>query len=81
LQELLAAPLFGLEEEPWKSQPRQMPEEYESWVDAQIFSLQASNMFTNFKDMIDPLYKTKRKSNLDNLWKQIDQVNLLGLCS
>ncbi|KAF8199716.1 hypothetical protein BJ912DRAFT_950065 [Pholiota molesta] len=81
LQELLAAPLFGLEEEPWKSQPRQMPEEYESWVDAQIFSLQASNMFTNFKDMIDPLYKTKRKSNLDNVWKQIDQVNLLGLCS
>ncbi|KDR75158.1 hypothetical protein GALMADRAFT_249095 [Galerina marginata CBS 339.88] len=72
LQELLSAPLFGPEGEEWKKQPRQMPEEYERWVDAQIYSERATNMFASFKDIIFPLEKTRRKSELDAMWKQIN---------
>ncbi|KJA27891.1 hypothetical protein HYPSUDRAFT_35071 [Hypholoma sublateritium FD-334 SS-4] len=79
LQELLEAPLFGSGGETWKKQPRQMPEEYESWVDAQLFSEKASNLFATFKDMIFPLERTRNKSVLDRMWKQIDQ-NYISTC-
>ncbi|KAF8973070.1 hypothetical protein BDZ97DRAFT_1779193 [Flammula alnicola] len=72
LQELLEASLFGPEGEAWKQQPRQMPEEYESWIDAQIYSGKASNMFAAFKDIIFPLEKTRNRPVLDNMWKQIN---------
>ncbi|KIM45307.1 hypothetical protein M413DRAFT_441989 [Hebeloma cylindrosporum] len=79
LQELLEAPLFGAEGEAWKQQPRQMPEEYESWVDAQIYSERASNMIANFKDVFISLDKTRNKTVLDNIWNQMNS-NYISVC-
>lgn len=70
---MLSAPLFG-EGEEWKKEPRSMPEEREQWNDASILSEQASDKYTNYKDIIFPLEKTRRKDVLDNMWKQIDEV-------
>lgn len=78
LQELLSAPLFGPEGEEWKKQPRQMPEEYEKWVDAQLYSEKASNLFASFKDTILPLEKTRKQNVLDDMWKQINSVRTSG---
>ncbi|KAF9529234.1 hypothetical protein CPB83DRAFT_852909 [Crepidotus variabilis] len=72
LQELLNAPLFGADGDNWKKQPRQMPEEYENWVDAQLYSTQASEMTANFKDVIFPLEKAKKQSVIDTMWKHIN---------
>ena len=55
-----------------------MPEEYESWIDAQIYSQRASNNIT-FKDLIFPLEKTKHKAVLDSMWKNINLVSFLSL--
>ncbi|KAG6920263.1 hypothetical protein DXG01_005032 [Tephrocybe rancida] len=72
LQQLLEAPLAGPEGEAWKAEARQMPADYESWVDAQIFSQKASAKYANYKDVIFPLEKTKTKTVLDNMWKYIN---------
>jgi hypothetical protein len=53
-----------------------MPEEYESWVDAQIFSEKASNMIANFKDALFSLDRTRNKTVLDNIWNQMNAVGL-----
>ncbi|PPQ87476.1 hypothetical protein CVT25_008212 [Psilocybe cyanescens] len=73
LQELLSAPLFGPEGEAWLKEPHQMPEEYELWTDAQIYSGKATELYAAFKDTIFPLEKTRRKEVLDKMWNQIDQ--------
>ncbi|KAG6866749.1 hypothetical protein C0991_011408 [Blastosporella zonata] len=72
LQQLLEAPLAGLEGDAWKAEPRQMPVEYEDWVDAGIYSREASKKYANFKDAIFPLEKTKTKTVLDNMWKYVN---------
>jgi len=77
LQEILSAPLFGPEGDEWKKAPRVMPEVYEKWVDAQILSDKATNMSSNFKDMLFPIEKTRNKNVLDNIWKQINNVCIL----
>ena len=74
LQELVEGPLLGPEGEQWKKEPRQMPEEYENWVDAQIFSDQASQYYANFQDVIYPLTKTRQKATLEELWTIVDNV-------
>ena len=51
-----------------------MPEEYEDWVDAQIFSDQASQYYADFQDIIYPLAKTRQKATLDQLWSIINKV-------
>lgn len=53
-----------------------MPEEYEAWVDAQIFSEKASSQYASFKDMVYPLEKTKNRKYLDEMWTQIDKVSV-----
>jgi hypothetical protein len=53
-----------------------MPEEYESWVDAQIFSEKASNLIANFKDVLISLDRTRKKTVLDNIWNQMNAVGL-----
>uniref|UniRef100_A0A8H8CPI7 Uncharacterized protein n=1 Tax=Psilocybe cubensis TaxID=181762 RepID=A0A8H8CPI7_PSICU len=73
LQEILSAPLFGPEGEAWLKSPRQMPDEYEAWIDAQIYSSRASELFSSFKDTIYPLERTRRPEVIDKLWNQIDQ--------
>ncbi|KAG5647031.1 hypothetical protein DXG03_001401 [Asterophora parasitica] len=72
LQQLLEAPLAGPDGEVWKSEPRQMPEEYEAWIDAQLYSERASGDCANFKDIIFPLEKTRTKGVLDNMWKYVN---------
>lgn len=74
LQELLESPLLGPQGEKLRTLPRQMPEQYETWLDAQICSNQASELYASFKDLINPLERTKDPSVLDNMWKFINLV-------
>ena len=75
IQQLLEAPLLGPEGDAWKNSPREMPQDYENWVDAQLYSEQASKEYANFKDIIFPLDKTKNKAVLDNMWKYVNLVS------
>ncbi|KIK92133.1 hypothetical protein PAXRUDRAFT_830231 [Paxillus rubicundulus Ve08.2h10] len=72
LQELLAVPLMGPQGEKLKALPRPMPEQYEMWLDAQIYSKRASESYVSFKDLISPLEKTKDRTVLDNMWRFIN---------
>lgn len=76
LQELLESPLLGPQGEKLKSLPRQMPEQYDRWLDAQIYSNKASESYANLKDLVNPLERTKDASVLDNMWKSINLVRL-----
>ncbi|KAH0827858.1 hypothetical protein J3R83DRAFT_3485 [Lanmaoa asiatica] len=74
LQELLESPLLGPQGEKLRTLPRQMPEQYERWLDAQIYSKQASESYANFKDLVNPLERTKDSPVFDNMWKFINLV-------
>ena len=67
--DLLNTPLLGEEGEKWKQEPREKPEEYLEWEDAQIFSVNAGREINTFKDLLVPLSKTRDKSVLDTVWK------------
>lgn len=73
--EIVEAPLLGPEGEALKRLPRGMPDEYETWVDAQLFSAKASQQHANYKDVVFPLDRTKTKQTLDTMWRY---VNLVG---
>jgi len=72
LQALLEAPLFGEDGEQWKKEPREMPEEYEKWIDAHFFSKRATSEITNWKDILNPWAQVRRKENLDKMWREIN---------
>ena len=72
---IVEAPLLGTEGEALKRLPHSMPDESETWVDAQLFSAKASQRYANYKDVIFPLEKTKTKQTLDTMWRF---VNLVG---
>ncbi|KAG1878280.1 hypothetical protein F4604DRAFT_1923849 [Suillus subluteus] len=72
LQELLDSPLLGPQGEKMKQTPRKMPEQYEQWLDAQIFSQQASNNYASFKDLVFPLSRTEDRTVLKDMWKHVD---------
>jgi hypothetical protein len=74
LQELLDSPLLGAQGEKMKQTPRKMPQQYEQWLDAQIFSQQASNNYANFKDLVFPLSRTEDRTVLKDMWKHVDVV-------
>ena len=74
---ILEAPLLGAEGEALKKLPHGMPDEYETWVDAQLFSAKASQQHANYKDVIFPLERTKNKQTLDTMWRY---VNLVWVC-
>ena len=76
LQELLSAPLFGAEGDVWKKQTREMPDEFEEWIDAQIYSRKATDLFASFKDVIFPLEKTRKQPVLNTMWTHINSVRL-----
>lgn len=59
----------------WKNTSREMPEKFEQWVDAQVYSEKASADYANFKDIIYPLEKTKNKGVLENMWKYVNIVS------
>ncbi|KAI6121718.1 hypothetical protein F5141DRAFT_1091865 [Pisolithus sp. B1] len=72
LQELLESPLLGREGEKLKALSRKMPERYELWQDAQLYSKQASECYDSFKDIINPLGTTKDQAVLDQMWEVVD---------
>ena len=57
-----------------KASPRKMPERYELWLDAQIYSKQASDSYRNFQETISPLESTRSQVVLDRMWKVIEMV-------
>ncbi len=71
---MLGGVLNGTEGEQWKEEPRQMPEEFEEWIDAQIASKQASGAWSTYVDIIRPLDQKKSKATLDRMWAQIRSV-------
>ncbi|OAX37405.1 hypothetical protein K503DRAFT_850462 [Rhizopogon vinicolor AM-OR11-026] len=73
LQELLDSPLLGAGGERMKQTPRKMPEQYEQWLDAQLYSQQASSTYASFKDLIFPLNRTEEKTVLEDMWKLVNQ--------
>jgi len=74
LQELLESPLLGARGQKLKQTARKMPEQYEQWLDAQMYSQQASSIYVNFKDLVSPLHRTEDKAVLEDMWKLINQV-------
>jgi hypothetical protein len=76
LQQLLEGPLLGPEGDAWKNLPREMSDEYERWIDAQIYSEKASELYANYKDIVYPLEKTKRRAVLENMWKYVNLVSI-----
>lgn len=67
--------MLGPEGDIWKNTSREMPEKFEQWVDAQVYSEKASADYANFKDIIYPLEKTKNKEVLENMWKYVNIVS------
>jgi hypothetical protein len=76
LQELLEGPLLGPEGNALKTAPRDIPEEYSFWFDAQLHSEEASKHTKNYEGLIHPLSKTKDHRTLENMWKCINLVRL-----
>lgn len=71
---IVEAPLLGAEGEALKRLPHAMPDEYETWVDAQLFSAKASQQYANYKDIIFPLERTQTKQTLDTMWRYVNLV-------
>jgi len=71
---IVEAPLLGAEGEALKRLPHTMPDEYETWVDAQLFSAKASQQYANYKDIIFPLERTQTKQTLDTMWRYVNLV-------
>ncbi|EPQ57181.1 hypothetical protein GLOTRDRAFT_39174 [Gloeophyllum trabeum ATCC 11539] len=71
LQDIIEGPLLGLDSTQLKNTPRNMPEEYENWVDAQLFSDKAAKDLS-IKSYVFPLERTKTKQGLEMLWKTIN---------
>jgi hypothetical protein len=74
LQDILEGPLLGPDGQELKQLARSMPEEYEQWIDAQLFSRRASQKYANYQDTIKPLENTRKKHVLDTMWKNINLV-------
>jgi len=56
-----------------------MSEQYEKWVDAQLFSERAADISANYKDLIYPLEETKKPHVLEKMWKYINMVGSIFL--
>ncbi|KZT29034.1 hypothetical protein NEOLEDRAFT_1154103 [Neolentinus lepideus HHB14362 ss-1] len=71
LQDMIESPLLGADSTQLKNSSRQMPEEYEDWIDAQLFSDKAAKDLS-IRNHVFPLEKTRTKSGLEALWKTIN---------
>jgi hypothetical protein len=74
LRELLERPLLGPDGRKPSELPRELPAEYDLWLDAQILSDKASSHVQNYKDSIYPLSKTRSRQVLDKMWKCVNLV-------
>ncbi|KAL0578301.1 hypothetical protein V5O48_003712, partial [Marasmius crinis-equi] len=72
LQSLIETPLLHPDAKAWKDEPRQMPPEYDQWLDAQLYSETAAEKYEDFKDAVYPLERTKKAEVLANVWKLVN---------
>ncbi|OCH91443.1 hypothetical protein OBBRIDRAFT_753183 [Obba rivulosa] len=72
LQEMLEAPLLGPDGEKWRKEQRQMPEEFENWLDAQIYSDKVSKKVDNWEQLVFPIEKTQHAQILDKMWQTVN---------
>ncbi|KAJ7902148.1 hypothetical protein B0H14DRAFT_1271645 [Mycena olivaceomarginata] len=72
LQALLEAPLLGADAAGWKDLNPEKPRAFEDWIDAQYLSAEASDKVANWKDIIFPFAKAKKRPVLDEMWKIIN---------
>ncbi|KAI0093110.1 hypothetical protein BDY19DRAFT_989781 [Irpex rosettiformis] len=80
LLELLESPLLGPEGEQWKKEERKVPEDFEKWVDAQLFSERASREYSNFQNMLIPIDTELVKAHVvETIWKYVN-LNYQGVC-
>lgn len=77
LQALLEAPLLGADAAGWKDLNPEKPRAFEDWIDAQYLSAEASDKVANWKDIIFPFAKAKKRPVLDEMWKIINLVSAL----
>jgi hypothetical protein len=53
-----------------------MPEEYEKWVDAQLFSERASREYANFQNLLVPIdVELKKPHVIETIWKFVNLVH------
>lgn len=52
----------------------EQPSDYEQWLDAQFYSLEATKNI-DFKIHLQALDKTKQPAVLESIWKSINQVS------
>ena len=71
---IVESPLLGAEGEALKKLPHDMPVEYETWIDAQLFSAKASQQYANYKDVIFPLERAQTKQTLETMWRYVNLV-------
>lgn len=75
--ELLESPLLGPEGEQWKKEERKVPEDFEKWVDAQLFSEKASREYASYQNLLVPIDTELVKPHVvETVWKY---VNLVGI--
>lgn len=67
--------MLGPDAAGWKDLIVEKSPQYEAWLDAEYLSAEASDKIANFKDIIFPLAKAKKKPILDNMWKNINLVS------
>ncbi|KAK7035444.1 hypothetical protein VNI00_011737 [Paramarasmius palmivorus] len=72
LQTNLETPLLHPDAKDIVNQPREMPAEFQDWVDAQLYSEVAAQKSASFKDHIFPLERTKKAEVLNNMWKTVN---------
>ncbi|KAJ7072063.1 hypothetical protein C8F01DRAFT_1102364 [Mycena amicta] len=74
LLSMLETPLLDPAFVQYKAAPADKLPGYDSWYDAMMLSLKATEEVTAFKDIIFPLAKAKKKPILDSMWKAINQM-------
>lgn len=80
LQTMLETPLHGPEGEDWKANTkRTMPEVFDKWTDAQLFSTRAMETTDNWTSAVNPLERSRKQDILDKMWELIDEVRPTGL--
>ena len=76
LLDLLESPILDEEGQAWKKDHPKMPDDYEAWVDAQLFSENACKEYATFKDQLSPWAMTIGQQQVDTIWKYINLVRL-----
>ncbi|KAJ7268689.1 hypothetical protein B0H12DRAFT_61164 [Mycena haematopus] len=72
LQALLETPLLGADAAGWKELNPDTPPAFEQWLDAQYLSAEASDSIANWKDIIFPLPRSRKRPVLNEMWKTIN---------